>query len=59
VEEATIPVDLIEEFITRLLGLPDVLRDVVCLRFIGLTYSEIARKQGIVLVLQQVSVRVP
>ena len=46
-EQATIPVDLIEEFITRLLGLPDEVRDVVCLRFIGLTYPEIARKQGI------------
>ena len=46
-EEATIPVNLIEEFITRLLGLPEVVRDVVCLRFIGLTYPEIARKQGI------------
>jgi len=45
--EATIPLNLIEEFITRLLGLPEDLRDVVCLRFIGLTYPEIARKQGI------------
>ena len=45
--EATIPLNLIEEFITRLLGLPECVRDVVCLRFIGLTYPEIARKQEI------------
>ena len=46
-EEAKLPVNLVEEFITRLLSLPLDLRDVVCLRFIGSTYPQIAERQGI------------
>ena len=45
--EAILPVDVIEEMVVRLLGLPQDVRDVVCWRFIGLTYPQIAKKQGI------------
>ena len=45
VEAAKLPVHVMEEFIVRLLALPDDVRDVVCWRFIGLTYPQIADKQ--------------
>jgi len=45
--EAKLPVDVLEELVVRLLTLPQDVRDIVCWRFIGLTYPEIARKQGI------------
>lgn len=45
--EPTLPVDVLQEFVVRLLSLPQDVRDVVCWRFIGLTYPEIAAKQGL------------
>jgi hypothetical protein len=45
--EAKMPVGVMEELVARLLSLPRELRDVVCWRFTGLTYPEIARKQRI------------
>jgi DNA-directed RNA polymerase specialized sigma24 family protein len=45
--EAKLPVDVMEELVARLLTLPQELRDVVCWRFMGLEYKEIARKQRI------------
>ncbi len=47
VAEAKLPVDVLEELVERLLTLPQDLRDVVCWRFMGLEYKEIARKQRI------------
>ena len=47
VAEGKMPVDVMEAFVGRLLTLPQEVRDVVCWRFMGLTYPEIARKQGI------------
>ena len=45
--EAKLPVDVMEEFVVRLLELPQDVRDVVCWRFVGLDYREIAQKQQI------------
>lgn len=42
-----LPVAVMTEFIGRLLKLPQEVRDVVCWRFMGVTYPEIARIQGI------------
>lgn len=47
VAEAKLPVVVMEELVARLLTLPLDVRDVVCLRFSGLEYKEIARRQGI------------
>ena len=44
---AKLPVNVMEEFVGRLLTLPQDVRDVVCWRFAGLTYPEIAQKQRI------------
>lgn len=41
------PVDVLAEFAGRLLELPQDVRDVVCMRFIGLSYREIGRRQGL------------
>jgi hypothetical protein len=46
-KQVRLPVGVMEEFVERLLKLPDELRDVVCWRFSGLTYPEIGRRQGI------------
>jgi DNA-directed RNA polymerase specialized sigma24 family protein len=43
--EIKLPLDVLEELVSRLLTLPQELRDVVCWRFMGLEYKEIARKQ--------------
>ena len=43
--EAKLPVGVMEELVSRLLSLPQEVRDVVCWRFVGLEYKEIARKQ--------------
>ena len=45
--EAKLPVNVMEELITRLLALPHDIRDIVCWRFMGLSYPEIGRRQGI------------
>ena len=45
--ETTLPVGVMGELVSRLLALPQELRDVVCWRFVGLSYPRIARKQGI------------
>lgn len=42
-----LPVQVMAEFIGRLLKLPQEVRDVVCWRFMGMTYPEIGRIQGI------------
>ena len=42
-----LPADVLEEFIVRFLALPPEVRDVVCWRFVGLGYREIAQRQGI------------
>ena len=42
-----LPVSVMEELVARLLALPQELRDVVCWRFMGKEYQEIARKQRI------------
>ncbi|MEI6150494.1 MAG: hypothetical protein WCS01_15450 [bacterium] len=47
VAEAKLPVDVLEELVTRLLTLPQELRDVVCWRFMGMEYQDIASKQRI------------
>ena len=47
VAEAKLPVVVMEELVARLLELPQDVRDVVCLRFSGLEYKEIARRQRI------------
>ena len=41
-----IPVDVLSEFVKGLLCLPTELRNVVCWRRHGLSYKEIARRQG-------------
>jgi len=45
--ETKLPVGVLEELVARLLTLPQEVRDVVCWRFLGLEYKEIARKQRI------------
>ena len=45
--DAKLPVDVLEELVARLLTLPQELRDVVCWRFMGMEYKEIAKKQRI------------
>lgn len=47
VPERQLPVGVMEELVARLLELPQDVRDVVCLRFMGLEYKEIARRQRI------------
>ena len=46
-EEAKLPVNVMQDLVTGLLALPAQLRDVVCWRFTGLDYGEIARRQGV------------
>jgi hypothetical protein len=45
-DEVSLPLDVMEELVYRLLMLPEKLRNVVCWRFMGLTYPEIAEKQA-------------
>jgi len=45
--ETSLPVEVMGELVGRLLSLPRELRDVVCWRFMGLSYPRIARKQQI------------
>ncbi len=47
VEDKSMPVRVMEELVTRLLTLPAELRDVVCWRFAGMEYQEIAKRQKI------------
>lgn len=47
VEEKSLPVRVMEELVARLLTLPAELRDVVCWRFAGMEYQEIAKRQRI------------
>ena len=44
---ALVPLHVLEELVCRLLSLPAELRDVVCWRFMGLSYPQIAQSQGI------------
>jgi DNA-directed RNA polymerase specialized sigma24 family protein len=46
-EEKSLPVRVMEEMVARLLTLPAELRDVVCWRFAGMEYQEIAKRQRI------------
>jgi DNA-directed RNA polymerase specialized sigma24 family protein len=46
-EETSLPISVMEELVGRLLTLPQELRDVVCWRFAGLEYPEIAKRQRI------------
>ena len=41
------PVSVLAEFVRQLMALPQDVRDVVCMRVLGLTYREIARRQGL------------
>jgi hypothetical protein len=45
--EGKLPVGLMAELVNRLLALPEGVRDVVCWRFTGVPYPEIARRQGL------------
>ncbi len=45
--DKSLPVRVMEELVARLLTLPEELRDVVCWRFAGMEYQEIARRQRI------------
>jgi hypothetical protein len=45
--EEKLPVGILEELVARLLSLPRDLRDVVCWRFVGMEYKEIAWRQQI------------
>jgi len=44
---AVLPVDVMQEFVTGLLRLRPELRDVVALRYSGMTYRSIAERQGV------------
>ena len=46
-EDRSLPVRVMEELVARLLTLPTELRDVVCWRFAGMEYQEIAKRQKI------------
>ena len=46
-EDKSLPVRVMEELVARLLTLPQELRDVVCWRFMGMEYQDIAKKQRI------------
>ena len=46
-EDKSMPVRVMEELVARLLTLPTELRDVVCWRFAGMEYQEIAKRQKI------------
>ena len=45
--EGCLPVEVLTELVGRLMSLPRDVRDVVCLRFGGMEYKEIARRQRI------------
>jgi len=45
--EDVMPVSVLAEFVRQLMALPQDVRDVVCMRVLGLTYREIARRQGL------------
>lgn len=45
--DGKLPVDVMAELVSRLLALPQEVRDVVCWRFVGMSYPEIARRQRI------------
>ncbi len=46
-EEELIPVDVLRSLVVGLLELPPELRDVVCWRFAGMQYKDIAEIQGV------------
>jgi hypothetical protein len=46
-DEALVPMSVLNEVVERLLILPPVLRDVVCWRFAGLKYRDIAVLQNV------------
>ena len=45
--EDVMPVSVLAECVRQLMALPQDVRDVVCMRVLGLTYREIARRQGL------------
>jgi len=45
--DGLMPVEVLAEFVGRLLELPQDVRDVVCMRFVGMSYRQIARRQGL------------
>jgi DNA-directed RNA polymerase specialized sigma24 family protein len=46
-EEKMLPLDVMRSAMTGLMTLKPELRDVVCWRYLGLTYPEIAERQGV------------
>jgi hypothetical protein len=47
VKEDKLPVSVLTDLLVRLMALPRELRDIVCWRFVGLTYPDIAKKQRV------------
>jgi hypothetical protein len=47
VAEEKLPLSVLTELFVRLMALPRELRDIVCWRFVGLTYPDIAKKQRV------------
>ena len=47
VTEEKLPVSVLTELFVRLMALPRELRDIVCWRFVGLTYPEIGKKHRV------------
>ncbi|MEI6150415.1 MAG: sigma factor-like helix-turn-helix DNA-binding protein [bacterium] len=46
-EERLYPISVLTELVQHLMALPQDVRDVVCMRVQGLTYRQIARRQGL------------
>ena len=44
---AVYPISVLTELVQHLMALPQDVRDVVCMRVQGLTYRQIARRQGL------------
>jgi DNA-directed RNA polymerase specialized sigma24 family protein len=47
VKEDELPVSVLTDLLVRLMALPSELRDIVCWRFVGLTYPEIGKKHRV------------
>jgi len=47
VKEDKLPVSVLTDLLVRLMALPRELRDIVCWRFVGLTYPEIGKKHRV------------
>jgi hypothetical protein len=46
-DEDQLPFSVLRDVVSLLLSLPPAMRDIVCWRFSGVTYEEIARRQGV------------